>query len=132
MAGRGSCEERLQKIPSNWFGSILHCIKIQKKVVSFLMTGFIQLHCSLPTNPPTSVKTYILSLGVQNILIEKYTSLNPELNHQVREIRIRLRGGRRRIDTSCLKSHLMKRKVRELKKDAHYSYVSFVVHTSSI
>ena len=31
----------------------------KKKVVSVLMTGFIYLHCSLPTNAPNNMKTYI-------------------------------------------------------------------------
>ena len=31
MAGRGSCEERLQKIHTNWFGSIQNGIENQKE-----------------------------------------------------------------------------------------------------
>ena len=31
LAGKGGCEEMLQKVHSNWFGSILHGIKNEKK-----------------------------------------------------------------------------------------------------
>ena len=35
---------------------------------------FIHVHCPMPTNAPTSVNTRILNLGLENMLIEGYTS----------------------------------------------------------
>ena len=67
------------------------------------------------------------------MLIERYRSLSPELSHQVREMKIRSRYGRKTKETMCLKSHLKNmaesRKLEELKKDVHYSYVLVEVHT---
>ena len=78
IVGRKSFEERLQNVHSNWFGFIMHNIKNEKErkkerkkeVVHNLMTALIHLHCSMPTNAPTSVNTYILNLGIWNMLID--------------------------------------------------------------
>ena len=74
------------------------------------------------------MNTCILNLGVQNMSIERYTSLRPELSNQVREIRIRLRCGKKKKDNKCLKSHLMKTwlKIKKWWKSKGWINVSFL------
>ena len=62
-----------------WFHTTWHQeLERNQEVVHVLMMGFIHLHCSKPTNIPTSVNTYILNLDLGNMLIERYTSLSQE------------------------------------------------------
>ena len=64
--------------------------------------------------------------------IERYSSLSPHLSHQVRDqnqIKI-LKDKRYHVSEKPFNEKMAEsRKVGELKKDGHYSYVSFVVYT---
>ena len=112
-----------------WFHTTWHQEwEKEREVVPVLMTGFIHLHCSMPTNTSTSVNTYILNLGIQNMSIERCQ----EYSHQVREIRICSRCGRRTEDTMCLKSLLMKTWLKEGKlRDSKKIVIIYMFHFSS-
>ena len=92
-----------------WFHTTWHqeCNR-KREVVHVLMRVFIHLHYPMPTNALTHVNTYILNLGVGNMLIDGYISLSQEKSYQVRKICFSLRFGRKTKDTMCLKFHLMK------------------------
>ena len=66
------------------------------KVLHILMTVFINLHCPMPKNAPTSVNIYIMNLGLENMLIEGYISLSQEWSIQVRKVWMSLRFWRRK------------------------------------
>ena len=56
------------------------------ELIHVIMTVFINLHCPMPNNAPTSVNKHILNLGMQNMLIERYTSLSQAQGHQMKKI----------------------------------------------
>ena len=60
-----------------WFHTTCHQ-ELERKIEvnHVLMTGFIHLHFIMPTISPTSVNTYILNLGLGNMLIKGYMSLS--------------------------------------------------------
>ena len=80
MAGSGSCEENLQTVHSNWFGSIQLGIKNEKKERSSTCPHDRVHPLALPyiDKAPTNVNIYILNLGLKIKLIERYMILNLE------------------------------------------------------
>ena len=138
MAGRERCEEGLQKIHTNWSGSILHGIKNQKE-----KSG----QCPYDRDHPLALQfAYKYSNQCEDIYSECGSSKH--VNRKIFIIESRIASSSERDENQIMiwkkdkRYHMSEmkfdeniaesRKMDELKKDEHHSFVSFVVHTSII